>query len=335
MSFALATCFLVALPAAAEALPAAAEPSLALQPERVRPGDAFLVTVRGAAAAPHGTFAGRALAFYPVSGGFRAVAALPVESEPGRMAVEAAVPGPEGGPEMRLEAPLEVVEPGFASRELGVAPRFVQPPPQARRRMRRDRLAFRRAFAQEPAPPAFSANFAWPREAEVTGHFGDKRVFNGKTRSQHYGEDLEGRVGDPVAAANDGRVVLVRDCYASGGSIVLWHGAGLFSVYFHLSRALVHPGEEVKRGQVIGRVGRSGRITGPHLHWGVKLGNLYVDPESVLRLDFDGSGVTAAIRPAGAPPAAASPSAPELQPQSEPQPQPEPELEPEPEPEPK
>ncbi len=323
MPFALATCLLAALPAAVA-------PSLALQPERVRPGDAFLVTVRGAGTAPRSTFAGRALVFYPVAGGFRAVAALPVESVPGLLTVEAELPGPEGAPQIRLEAPLEVMEPTFASRELGVAPRFIQPPPEARRHMRRDRLAFRRAFAQEPAPPAFSANFGWPRVAEVTGHFGDKRLFNGKKKSQHYGEDLEGRIGDPVAAANDGRVVLVRDCYASGRSIVLWHGAGLFSVYFHLSRAIVHPGDEVRRGQVIGRVGRSGRVTGPHLHWGVKLGDLYVDPESVLRLDFDGSGVTAPARTPAPPPAGAAAPPPEPQPPPEPESMPEPEPEPEP-----
>jgi murein DD-endopeptidase MepM/ murein hydrolase activator NlpD len=228
------------------------------------------------------------------------------------VAVAATLPGADGAAEIRLEAALEVVEPGFASKELGVAPRFIEPPPRARRRMRLDQAAFKRAFAQEPAPPIFAANFAWPRLAEVTGRFGDKRLFNGKKKSQHYGEDLEGRVGDPVAAANDGRVVLVRDCYASGRSVVIWHGAGLYSVYFHLSRALVRPGTEVRRGQTIGRVGRTGRVTGPHLHWGVKLGDLYVDPESVLRLDFDGSGTTAVARaaeaPVPAPPPAAAPA---------------------------
>jgi len=285
MSIALAASFLLALPAAAE-------PSLVLQPERARPGDAILVTVRGAGTPPQGTLADRALLFYPIAGGFRALAALPVESEAGRVPVSATLPGEGGAPETRLETSLEVVEPDFPSKELGVAPRFIEPPPEARRRIRLDRAAFKRAFAQEPAPPVFSANFAWPRPAGVTGHFGDKRVFNGKKKSQHYGEDLEGRVGDPVEATNDGRVVLVRNCYASGRSVVIWHGAGLYSVYFHLSRALVRDGDEVRRGQIIGRVGRTGRVTGPHLHWGMKLSDLYVDPESILRLDFDGSGAS-------------------------------------------
>jgi murein DD-endopeptidase MepM/ murein hydrolase activator NlpD len=154
--------------------------------------------------------------------------------------------------------------------------------------MRRDQAAFGTAFAQPFEPPLFSSSFAPPRDAEVTGRFGDKRLFNGRLQSQHYGEDVSGSVGAPVLAINDGRAVLVRDCYASGRSVVVWHGAGLYSVYFHLSRFQVKPGETVRRGQRIGRVGKSGRVTGPHLHWGTKLGGLYVDPRSVLRLDFLG-----------------------------------------------
>ena len=102
--------------------------------------------------------------------------------------------------------------------------------------------------------------------------------------SQHYGLDLAGRVGAPIAAANAGRVVLVRDCWASGRTVVLWHGAGLYTTYFHLSRTLVPEGAHVARGQRIGLVGKTGRVSGPHLHWGVKVGDLYVDPRSVLGL---------------------------------------------------
>ena len=89
-----------------------------------------------------------------------------------------------------------------------------------------------------------------------------------------------------MLAANDGRVTMVRDAWASGLSVVVFHGAGLHSVYFHLSKALVKEGDPVKRGQRIGRVGASGRSTGPHLHWGIRVGDLYVDPEALLRLDL-------------------------------------------------
>ncbi len=257
-------------------------PALSLEPSRVRPGDAFAVTVLGATAAPRGEIGGRPLRFYPMAGGFRALAGLPVETAAGTMQVELTAAGPSG--ETALSAALEVTEPGFAESRLKVAQRFVTPPPAARLRIKRDQAAFRRAFDQSFEPPLFRDPFAWPREDELTSHFGDRRVFNGEKVSQHFGVDVAGATGDPVAAANDGLVVLVRDCYYSGNSVVLWHGAGLYSVYFHMSRFAVKVGTRVRRGDLLGLVGQTGRVTGPHLHWGTKLDGMYVDPESVLRL---------------------------------------------------
>jgi len=157
-------------------------------------------------------------------------------------------------------------------------------PPEVLERLEADRAALAEAFAQPPTPPLFAGSFALPRRARVTGRFGVERVLNGVKSSQHYGLDLSGRVGDPVAAANAGKVVLVRDCWASGKTLVLFHGAGLYTTYLHLSRALVEEGAMVSRGERIGLVGRSGRVSGPHLHFGTKVHDLYVDPESVLRL---------------------------------------------------
>ncbi len=266
---------------------ARASPSFDVQPAKVRPGDALLVTVRGAARTPDGTVGDRRLMFYPISGGFQALTGLSVDREPGTLLVE--VTSPAEGAEGRfsvLHAEVAVEDPHFRSTVLSVAKRFVRPSPEARRRMKRDQAAFDKAFAQQFAPPLFTGRFAWPRQAEITGRFGDKRVFNGVKQSQHYGDDLEGSVGDPVAATNDGKVVLVRDCYASGRTVVVWHGAGLYSVYFHLSKFAVRATQIVKRGGSIGLVGKTGRVTGPHLHWGMKLDGLYVDPESILRLPF-------------------------------------------------
>ncbi len=118
----------------------------------------------------------------------------------------------------------------------------------------------------------------------ITAPFGDRRTFNGNTQSQHYGIDLDGKTGAPIVAANDGTVVLIRDCYTSGNTVIVHHGAGLYSLYFHLSKFLVKEGAKVKRGQRLGLVGRTGRVTGPHLHWSMKVGDLYVDPASILRL---------------------------------------------------
>jgi hypothetical protein len=274
------TLLLLALAAAA-----ADGPAVDLSPPTVRPGDAFLVTVRGLpeGAEPAAEVAGRRLHFFAVPGGQRAVAGLPLEIRPGQLPVEVTWAG--GGP---VSASLQVAAATFPHKRLRVSDKFIRPPPPAvRRRMEADQAAFARGFAQPPGPPLFSGAFGWPREDEVTGHFGDRRTLNGTKHSTHYGTDLGGELGAKVATTNAGQVVLVRDCFASGLSVMVFHGAGLFSTYFHLSRALVKEGERVERGQEIGRVGKSGRVTGPHLHWGVKLQDLYVDPESVLRLPFE------------------------------------------------
>lgn len=266
----------------ADEAPAPPAPTARIEPARVRPGDAFLVKVRGAAAAPAASVAGRDLHFFRVAEGFEALAALPVEFEPGKLLLSVRLA--EGGEPLRAEA--EVVEPGFPESQLRVAPRYVNPSPQQRRRMEADQAAFREAFERPFEPPVFHEPFRPPRDAEVRSPFGERRILNGKRHSQHFGVDLAGEVGALVVASNDGLVVLARDCYASGKSLVLWHGAGLFTVYFHLSRFEVRPGERVRRGQAVARVGRTGRVTGPHLHFGTKVGDLYVDPESVYRLPF-------------------------------------------------
>ena len=111
-------------------------------------------------------------------------------------------------------------------------------------------------------------------------------MFNGKQKSQHYGMDLDGSTGDPIYAANDGEVVMVRDCFGSGNTVVLHHGARLFTAYFHMSKFETKPGAKVKRGQLIGLVGKTGRVTGPHLHFGAKIDGKWVNPLSVLALDF-------------------------------------------------
>lgn len=276
-----------------------------LAPGTVKPGDPVLVTVLGLQSAPSGQAGTRPLRFYPVEGGFQAVTALPVEQPPGSYPVrieegppagnaggppevrEGGVPEPRAGPPRRVvEGAVEVVDPRFRIRELQVASKYVKPPARVRRWIAEDRRAFERALAQEPTGPLFKEDFGWPRPANVTAPFGDLRTYNGQKQSQHYGVDLDGRIGDPVWAANDGQVVLVRECYASGNTVILHHGAGLYTLYFHLSAFDVKEGEGVKRGAVIGKVGRTGRVTGPHLHWSVKVDGLYVDGETLLTLPF-------------------------------------------------
>ncbi|HEY6002936.1 MAG TPA: M23 family metallopeptidase [Anaeromyxobacter sp.] len=262
-----------------------------------------------------GTLAGRPLLFWRAGAEWRAVAALPIETSPGPVTAAAEAGG------ARAEATLAVVEPGFSSRSLTLARRYVEEPvdPKIRRRIALDRSAFDRAWGQPPAPPRFLGGFGWPRTSQVTGRFGDQRVLNGKKESVHYGLDLNGPRGAPVVAAADGEVVLARNAYYSGKTVVLWHGAGVFTLYFHLDRIGVRPGAQVRRGERIGLLGATGRATGPHLHWSAKVGGLYVDPESLLGIDF--AAGTAPPRRRREPPAPEAPAG-DAKPPEEPPPPP-------------
>jgi len=239
-----------------------------------------LVTVRDAEDPPQGTLLGRTLRFFEAGGGtWQAVAPLPTEAPPGAARLGITVAGAP------VPAELEILPAAFRSTRLDIPPRFLEPPAWARKQMARDQEALGKAYAQPFGPAAFEAPFALPADHERSGRFGDQRLYNGTTAGAHYGLDLAGPAGAPVAASNDGTVVLARDCYMSGRTVLLWHGAGIYTAYLHLSRMEVKPGARVTRGQRIGRIGSTGRSTGPHLHWGAKVDGLWVDPESLLRLD--------------------------------------------------
>jgi murein DD-endopeptidase MepM/ murein hydrolase activator NlpD len=121
-----------------------------------------------------------------------------------------------------------------------------------------------------------------PQEASASS-FGSRRIINGIARAPHAGTDLSAPMGTEVMAVNDGRVVLVGNFFFAGGSVVLDHGGGLFTMYFHLSEFRVGEGLFAHKGDVLGLSGATGRVTGPHLHWGVRLNNSRVDPLDLLR----------------------------------------------------
>ncbi len=262
---------------------AAAAPSLELLPSRVKPGDPVLVVVRGVDGVPEGTVGTRSAAFYARGPGAEALVGIPVEQEPGIVEVRVTAGS------LTLGAPLEVLPPEFPERKLSVASRFVKIPASARARIKADQAAYQKAWATPFRPRAFSDNFQKPRDSQITAHYGDKRTLNGKKTTQHYGLDLDGSTGDEIRAANDGRVVMVRDCYTSGNTVLIDHGAGLITAYFHLSRFLVKAGQEVRRGQLLGLVGKTGRVTGPHLHFGAHVETLWVNPQALLALPFPGA----------------------------------------------
>lgn len=255
-----------------------------LQPGVARPGDAVLVEATGTAEAPSGQLGAEELIFLPQGQRWVALIGLQVNARPGMRDLKVTAAGAHGTE--RITGVLEVRKPEFRRRQLTVSKRFTALSKADRKRSAEDRKAFSQTFDRDFEPWTFKARFAWPRHDEVSAPFGDLRLFNGKKQSQHLGADLNGEMGDPITAANDGEVVMVRDCFGSGGTVLVHHGGRLFTSYFHMSAFDVKEGDRVVRGQLLGKVGKSGRVTGPHLHFGVKLDGRWVDPESVLRLEF-------------------------------------------------
>ena len=135
------------------------------------------------------------------------------------------------------------------------------------------------------SPARWTRAFLKPRTSRVTSEFGTGRAFNGAVASRHLGVDFAGPVGSPIKAANRGVVALVDTFFLAGRVIYIDHGAGVVTGYFHLSEPLVSVGDTVSRGQVIGRVGSTGRVTGPHLHWTARYGTLTMDPLDLVALE--------------------------------------------------
>ncbi len=175
--------------------------------------------------------------------------------------------------------------PGKAE-HIQAAERFTPPPDSALlARINRERgRMLEAARAAHEVPRLWTTGFTRPRTTRITSPFGAGREVNGVWRSTHSGMDIAGRKGDPVRVSNRGVVALTGNFFYGGTSIYIQHGLGLMTVYHHLSRVLVTVGDTVARGQVIGLVGATGRVTGPHLHWGAQYGSISFDPADLLTL---------------------------------------------------
>ncbi len=165
----------------------------------------------------------------------------------------------------------------------GVPPGTVSPPPAIAERIRREQEQVAAARAADDARADFAQVFVWPATGRISGRFGNQRVYNGTPGSAHSGMDIAVPAGTPVLAPAAGVVTLAEpDFYLTGGTLLLDHGHGISSNFLHLSRIEVAAGERVQQGQVIARVGATGRATGPHLHWGMNWFEVRMDPLLVL-----------------------------------------------------
>ncbi len=178
---------------------------------------------------------------------------------------------------------IEVVKKDYGVQRLTLPEDMVSLDPATLKRVRKEGAEFRKLWDLHTPKRYWYANFVRPVPGKLTTTFGLRRILNGEPRSPHSGVDLRAAVGEPVRAANHGRIVLVGEFFFHGKAVVIDHGWGLYTMYFHLSKVNVSPGDLVGKNYVIGLAGSTGRATGPHLHWGVRLGGARVDPFSLLQ----------------------------------------------------
>jgi murein DD-endopeptidase MepM/ murein hydrolase activator NlpD len=261
------------------AAPLAAQSGLTgfrVEPAQPFPGSPVLFSLPEGPMA--GTWMDRNLMFERAEGSNRclALAAVGLETKPGPHVLTLA----NGSTHTIRVAPH-----AYRTGRLTVPPKFVRPPESVTKRIAEEREIKKQAFASR-TKRAWMGAFAPPTDTPQTSAFGTRRTYNGKTQSIHQGLDFRAAVGTPIHASNDGRVLIAQEMYYEGGFVVLDHGDGLFTLYMHLSAFEVKDGEVVQKGQTIAESGSSGRVTGPHLHFGVQWQGLYMEPATVLALRF-------------------------------------------------
>ena len=219
---------------------------------------------------------------------------VPLEAREKRLALSAAAAGGRSP-----QAAVALFDRNRPVQKLTVDKKYVDPPAKVMERIRRDRAQVKAALSSYSPVRQWALPLTRPVPGGISSLYGLKRVFNGQPRGYHRGLDLRGASGTPIKACADGRVVLCDDLYFSGKTVYLDHGQGVFTAYLHMSELLVQNGQEVRKGQVIGKVGATGRVTGPHLHLSLIVQGQSVDVEPLL----------APWEESGAQPVAASPSA--------------------------
>lgn len=268
---------------AAYRLSAQGELTVDVHSRAVKPGEILEVTVRSAVplTAVAVTLGDRPVPVWrdsPTT--WRGLAGLDVEQAPGAIVLKAGGT-PANAPPLARTVTLQVEPAAFAERTLTVAPRFVDPPASARPRIEREAKqlhAIYETVSTDRTPGVFAA----PVPHRRSSPFGARSIFNGVPRERHGGLDFASPAGAVIRAPAAGKVVLVAPLYFTGNTVVIDHGRGLYSVLAHMQRTLVRPGQVVSQGARLGTVGMTGRATGPHLHWTVRLGSTRIDPAAVL-----------------------------------------------------
>jgi murein DD-endopeptidase MepM/ murein hydrolase activator NlpD len=250
----------------------------------VSPGELVVLTITDARATSVDVrvFGRKTSAYSLRAGVWQALVGIDLDQKPG--SYTAAVEARAGADVDRGAATLAVKPRTFATRSLRVDPDFVNPPDAVLARIRREATLINDVTGRSVPDRLWSTSFVRPVPDAANSRFGTRSIFNGEARRPHGGADFLSAAGTPVHAPNAGRVVVARELYFTGNTVIIDHGLGVVSLLAHLSSMEVGEGRVVTAGELVGRVGATGRVTGPHLHWGITVAGARVDPLSVLAL---------------------------------------------------
>ncbi|RLB73564.1 MAG: hypothetical protein DRH03_03070 [Deltaproteobacteria bacterium] len=252
-----------------------------LVPEKPEAGQALVVAFRpvsGNDMQPEQfsgmTFQQRTFQLEPVDGGWRGVAAVPLGTKSGTYKL--VIRSRTG---TRLVLPVAVASYDYGEQRLTVKKEMATPMrPENLKKIKQDRHDLKIAYGSSEARILLSEKLVPPLTSELTSTFGTRRFLNNKPKSPHGGVDYKAKIGVSIRAAAKGRVALSEELYYSGKIVIIDHGLSVFTLYMHLSEIDCQPGDSIVAGQIIGKSGKSGRVTGPHLHFGVKIAGVFVDP---------------------------------------------------------
>jgi len=255
-------------------------------PSKPRIGDVAWLLVKDVAEAAtvEGSVDGKPLTFFPYAGGHAALFGIDLEMKPGTHAWRVGVVEPGREPRS-AQGSVKIVRRDFHVERLTVPNTMVDLDPETERRAVAEGKQLAALYRTITPERMWRGKFTAPVGTNGTGKgFGARRIINGQPRSPHSGSDFSAPKGTPVVAANAGKVALVAEFFFPGRLVILDHGLGLYTAYFHLDTTAVNEGERVERGQTLGTVGATGRATGPHLHFGAQVAGARIDPTTLLGL---------------------------------------------------
>ena len=256
------------------------------KPREVQQGEALYVEVQTKTRISliEGDLDGSPILFYEREGGGRAgIAGVDLAASPGLHPLRVRVQDLKGRPS-KVMFQVKVKKGQFVVQRLTLPREKVELKGKILKRVLRENKKVKAVLGKARPKKFWHSPFIRPVDGSITGAFGLRRILNNRPRSPHSGVDIGAPLGTKVSSCNDGIVVFAQELYLGGNTVIIDHGLGLYSMYMHLAEIWVKDGAQLRVGDIIGLVGATGRVTGPHLHWGVRLMGARIDPFSLLRL---------------------------------------------------